>query len=60
MAKYMVVVKTDDGETFANFFEEYIKAENYRMDCECGMGWYAEVYERVETECGREYVFAWN
>ena len=59
MPKYMVVVLTDDGETFANFFDDVVKAENCRQNSECGMGWYAEVYERVEGEFGREYKLAW-
>ena len=55
MKKYMVVYKTDEGETCAEFFEEWNAAERCRMGCECGMGWYAEVYERIQGKGGREY-----
>ena len=60
MKKFMVVIfaSDEDGEeTFAKFFDTYGDASNARMDAECGMGWYAEIYVRQETECGREYVF---
>ena len=57
MKNFMVVGLTDDGKTFANFFDTYEEASNARMDCECGLGWYAEIYVREETECGKEYVF---
>ena len=55
MPKYMVIVLTEEGETFANFFEDVRRAEQFRMDSEVCMGEYAEVYERIETEHGREY-----
>ena len=65
MPKYMVVVKmwNDDGTcdgTSALFFEDWMEAEDYRMNAEVGLGWYAEVYERQETEGGREYVFIYS
>lgn len=59
MKKYMVVV-FGDGETWAEFFDDLVKAERYRQNSECGMGYYAEVYERIETECGREYQFIYS
>lgn len=51
MPKYMVITKGDEG-TFTSFFENINDADNCRMDAECGMGWYAEVYERTEIEEG--------
>ena len=30
------------------------------MNSECGMGWYAEVYERIEDENGARYELAWS
>jgi hypothetical protein len=54
MPEFMVVVKSDT-ETFANFFSDLDKAEDFRMNSECSMGWYAEVYQRIEGECGMEY-----
>ena len=59
MERFMVVVKTDEG-TEAWFFDDAEKADQARMDAEVSLGWYCEVYERQETEFGREYVFAWN
>lgn len=55
MARYMVIVLDEDGETIANFFTSYEKAENYRMNAVVSMGLYAELYERTDTEWGREY-----
>lgn len=46
MKKFMVKVKTEDG-IYNKFFDTWIEADNYRMDAECGMGWYAEVWQRV-------------
>lgn len=44
MKKYMVVYKID-CETNAYFTDDSIKADNFRMDCECGMGGIAQVYK---------------
>lgn len=44
MKKYMVIVESDDG-THAFFYNDPIKAEQTRMDAECGMGWRAQVYK---------------
>lgn len=52
MKKYMVIIVDDEGEQFCNFFDKYQDAENCRMNSECGMGWYAEVYERETDERG--------
>ena len=44
MKQYMVIVKGDD-EQGAKFFDSWIDADSYRMDAECGLGYYAQVYE---------------
>ena len=44
MRQYMVVTRVD-GKTSAAFFDDCEKAEQYRMDCECGMGGFAQVYK---------------
>ena len=44
MKKYMVVYKID-GESCAYFTDDSIKAEQVRMDCECGLGARAQVYK---------------
>ena len=49
-----------EGEQDAFFSDSLEVVEQSKMDIECGMGGYAEVYERVETEIGKEYVFAWS
>lgn len=54
MKKYMVVMYGVEGQ-FANFFDALDKAEDCRMNAVCGMGWAAEVYERVEDEEGSRY-----
>ena len=54
MAQFMVVSNVD-GETVANFYDSLGEAENARMNCECGMGGYAEVYTRVSDEDGARY-----
>ena len=55
MKKYMVIT-FGDGEQWAAFFDELSKAEDYRMNGEVSIGYYVEVYERMETEFGKEYV----
>ena len=47
MKKFMVVTLCE-GETHAAFFDTYREASRYRTDAECGMGGYAEIYERSE------------
>lgn len=49
MKKYMVITRTDDGSAFAAFFDTYDEADGFKMDGECGMGYYAEVYERDDV-----------
>lgn len=56
MKKFMLVFLADGEETCTKFFDTYEEVQNARMDCECGLGWYAEIYERQETERGREYI----
>ncbi len=51
MQRYMVVIYDGQG-TAAIFTDDLDKAEDYRMNSECGMGWHAEVYERTEIEEG--------
>ena len=48
--RYMgLVTGIESGKPFyeSSFFEDYIRAEQFRMDASCGMGYYAEIYERV-------------
>lgn len=44
MKKFMVVIDGENG-TFAYFTDDYAKAEQTRMDAECGMGCRAQVYK---------------
>lgn len=45
MKDYMVVWVTEDGQG-ASFFDRYSDAYSCRMDIDCGLGGYAEIYER--------------
>lgn len=45
MKDYMVVTPYE-GETSAHFYDDYASAHNYKMDVECGLGGYAEIYHR--------------
>lgn len=59
MKRYMVI-SIIDGRQHAYFTDNYVEAEQYRMDCECGMGGYAEVYKRQTDEDGVDsYVFSY-
>ena len=49
MKKYMVVISGEDG-TSAIFTDDSIKAEQTRMDAECGLGYKAQVYRWVTDE----------
>lgn len=54
MKKYMVITQYD-GKQNAYFFDSYEQASGYKMDAECGIGAYAEVYkyqDETEGECG--------
>jgi hypothetical protein len=55
MKQYMVVTY-GGGETWATFFDTLASANEYKF--KAGYYWhnYSEVYERVETERGHEYV----
>ncbi len=44
MKKYMLVSKPEDGES-AIFTDDSMKAEQIRMDIECGLGAMAQVYK---------------
>lgn len=48
MKKYMLILQ-GDGEQSAQFYDTWHDAENCRMNAECGMGWYAEVYCYMKT-----------
>ena len=56
MKKYMVVYEIkDDHEGLepvqgASFTDDYTEARNKKMDVECGLGAYAELYVRDEVE----------
>lgn len=54
MKKFMVVY-TVDGETAASFYDKAAEADKAKQDIECGLGEYAEVYERMDTGSGLEY-----
>ncbi len=56
MAQYMVVYLTDELETGVVFKGTIAEAEKTRQDIECGCGWFAQIYEWVETRFGYEYV----
>lgn len=45
MKKYMLITLGDFGQ-FVSFYDDYIEAENARMNAECCMGHYAELYYR--------------
>ena len=46
MPEYMIVIDGEDG-TSAVFTDDAQKAEQIRMDYECGLGGYAQVYRWV-------------
>lgn len=54
MPKYMLVMKGEDGEVWAKFFEELEEADNYRFTAELN-GAYAEMYERTGALFSQEY-----
>lgn len=49
MKKYMVVISGEDGMS-AFFTDDAEKAEQTRMDAECGLGYRAQVYHWVTDE----------
>lgn len=56
MKKYMIVYEIkDDHEGLdpvqgALFADDYTEAKNKKMDIECGLGGYAEIYTRTGEE----------
>ena len=54
MPKYMLVIKDEDGEVTARFFEKLSEADSYRFTAEQN-GAYAEMYERTGALFSREY-----
>ena len=59
MKKFMVVY-TVEGNHGASFRDTYDEARNTKMDVECGLGGYAEIYERKsrkDIDQVSEYVF---
>ena len=59
MKKYMVITVVD-GEQGAAFFDDQTAAEQYRMNCECGVGGYAQVYRYIDGKYGGKYVFMYE
>ena len=57
MERYMVIAQDEAGEVHVNFFGDLHDAEYFRQNAECGMGWYAEVYERTPYD-GYRLVYA--
>lgn len=45
MKKYMLIFSLD-GNAAAKFSDDMSEIEQWRMDAECGLGCYCEVYER--------------
>ena len=59
MKKYMIVY-TIEGSPGASFKDTYDEARGAKMDIECGLGGYAEIYGREEYEDSdqpSEYIF---
>ena len=54
MKKFMIVY-TCDGNPCATFADTFSEVHDLKLDLECGLGVYTEIYERVETEYGGEY-----
>lgn len=44
MRKYMLVARDEEGNQSVSFYDTYNEAINAYMDCECGLGWYVELY----------------
>lgn len=49
MKKYMIVYTVEDSQG-ASFADDYTEARNKKMDIECGLGGYAEIYEREDVD----------
>lgn len=46
MKKYMLIWVDPDNGQMVNFFDDYLEADNARMDIEVSLGYYAELYYR--------------
>ena len=57
MKKFMVVCEAD-GEQWSKSFDKKSDADQYKMDCECGIGGYAEVYQYNEKKENYEFMYA--
>ena len=55
MKKFMITY-VEDGEQYAIFKDDYNDAAGLKQDISCGLGCYAEIYERKNTGHGGEYV----
>lgn len=49
MKKYMLIFALD-GSAAAKFSDDMSEIEQWRMDAECGLGCYCEVYERTDVD----------
>ncbi len=49
MKKYMVVCEGNEA-VWSKFFDKKSDADQYKMDCECGAGGRAQVYEHSEKK----------
>lgn len=56
MRQFMIVGEAE-GEQITGFADTYSEARNKATDIECGLGGYAEIYSREQTEFGSEYRF---
>ena len=55
MPKYMMIIQ-DGTETYTEFSDSYDQIRDRKTDYECGLGAYAEIYEReFIEEQGYEY-----
>lgn len=55
MKKYMMITLYE-GQQGVSFYDSYDAAFGAHMDAECGLGAYAEVYERQDGPEGGQYV----
>lgn len=53
--KTFMIIGLVEGKSFAKFADTYDEARDIAMNVECGLGGYAEIYAREETESGQEY-----
>lgn len=49
MKKYMIVYRIDEGMGSC-FADDYKEARQKKQDIECGLGGYAEIYERTRKD----------